>query len=294
MEHLVCAVHDGFTQVLQARLDKDGGFRILHHELLDNRLDFSLARHGHLRPEARELVEKQLRPLALRQQKGPGPVDILLAPSLATHARTRQERESWARQLNSTMGYTVHCLDGDTEGRLLKLAHERCFPGEEHCYLLQPGGWHSLLVRELGQGTVISELPWGCERPGFCSAAGVIREDALPELDDLLRGHLKVLDVTGQHAWLLGLVAARLTFRDDRRLAACTLDHDGVRSLRDWLCTFDAGQRETLPMLGGRGHSIIDALALVEAVMTTRGFRSLRFCPWNAAHAFLLERLQAA
>lgn len=294
MESLLCAIHDGYTLVLQGELNPAGGLRITAHEVLDNGLDLSLARHGHLRPEAREAVERQLRPLALRTTKGSGPIRVLLGSALGGTPRLRTERETWARLLQNQLGYSVHCLEVEEEGQLLGRAHGLCFPGEEHHYLLQLGGWQGLLARELGQGPTLHELPWGVERAGLFSGAGVLREGALPELDELLRGHLKTLDITGQPAWLLGAVAARLTFRDDRRLAACLLDHTGLADLRAWLAPFDAPQRDTLPLLAGRGHTIIDALALVESVMHTRGFTHLRFCPWNAAHALLLDHLQPA
>lgn len=292
MDSLVCAIQDGYTVVLQGHADRDGALCITHREIHDNGLDLSLARHGHLRPEAREAVERQLRPLALRTTKGSGPVMVLLGSALGGTPRLRAEREAWVRALQNQMGYAVNCLEEEEEGHLLGRAHGLCFPGEEHHYLLQLGGWQGLLVRELGQGAGCNTLPWGCERPGLFEGAGRLRENALPELGELLRGHLKTLDLTGQPAWLLGAVAARLTFGDDRRLAACTLDARGLADLRDWLGRFDAPQRETLPLLAGRGHTIIDALALAESVMQTRGFSRLRFCPWSAAHTFLLDHLQ--
>ncbi|MCA9784469.1 MAG: hypothetical protein KC518_12865 [Candidatus Cloacimonetes bacterium] len=289
---LVCSIHDGWTQVLSAGPAESGSLAIVAHDVLNNDLDLSLARHGHLRPEAREAVELQLRPLALRQAKGAGPIDVLLSPSLANDDPEHKELEQWARHLGNTMGYTLHLPSVADEARLLLRAHRACFPHEETCYMLQAGGWSSTLVRELGQGAQHTSLPWGCERPGLFERRGELAPEAMPEVADLLRAHLKTLDLCGQPAWLLGLVAARLTFLEEQRLRSTMLDADGLSVLHDWLANFDAEERDTLPLLAGRGHSIIDSLAIVRRLFSARGFHRVRFCPWNTPHGFLLEKLK--
>jgi hypothetical protein len=148
--------------------------------------------------------------------------------------------------------------------------------GELAC--VQTGHWRTVGAWEIpGRLPQLQNWACGCSRPADPAAGGA----AFPGLRSPTG---QPLYVAGEHVWQCAALHIGLTFHNMDLLDDTILDDKDLRGLDGLLGGLSIEERNLIPMVGGQGDCLPEALRLLRQLLAESGATRLQVCSRGLAH----------
>lgn len=251
---------------------------VMHDEQIRNGADLSLRYLDRLQDELRESLLRQAADGLQRFRSVAEAVTVAISSSLLS-TPAQPDADPLVAAFQAQLEVTLRVLKPADEG-LWTLRGVRGLHSSGELACVVPGYWRTLAVwEEPGRVPRLLDCDVGTSR---------IPDDLEQSETPLVAGfHTptgRPLYLTGEHGWLLGALRMGLTFHDLDLLDEAEFDLAGLRQVEELLSGLTVAQRNLIPMVGGRGDSLLEALRICRRLLRESAGSRLRVCSRGLTH----------